>query len=173
MPGLRYPAVSLVGASALLAGMVACASTVTGQAEYVGAGPTTTTTEQTTETTTETTETTTETTTSGPSDLEQLACDLIPASDIEAFTAFNDLADRPEDQQTQERRHNVAILFDEAQMLVQTYIDPLPPGPIRDASIGYQAKQIEVRDKLDAGTNVDTQIILDAMDVLLAACGTG
>lgn len=168
MPGLRYSVKSLLGASALLAGLVACASTVSGQPEYVGAGPTTT--EETTETTTETTETTTESTSSGPGADELLACSLIPTSDIEAFTAFNMLADKPEAEQTQDMRNSVAGLFDEAQMLVQTYIDPLPEGPIKDAAIGYQAKQIEVRDKLRAGTDVNTQIILDAMDVLLAAC---
>jgi len=165
MPGLRYSVKSLLGASALLAGLVACASTVSGQPEYVGAGPTTT--EETTETTTETT---TESTSSGPGADELLACSLIPTSDIEAFTAFNMLADKPEAEQTQDMRNSVADLFDEAQMLVQTYIDPLPEGPITDAAIGYQAKQIEVRDKLRAGTDVNTQIILDAMDVLLAAC---
>ncbi len=169
MPGLRYSVASLLGASALLAGLVACASTVDGQAEYVGAGATTTT-EETTETTTETTETTTESTSSGPGADELLACSLIPTSDIAAFTAFNELADRPEAEQTQDMRNAVAELFDEAQLLVQTYIDPLPEGPIKDAAIGYQAKQIEVRDKLRAGTDVNTQIILDAMDVLLAAC---
>lgn len=172
MPGLRHPATSLVGAAALLAGLVACASTVEGSPEYVGAGPTTETT--TTQTTTETTETTTETTeTSGPSEVESTACLLIPLSDLDAFTAFNDLADRPEADQTQEMRNSVAALFDAASKEVQTYVDPLPPGPIRDAAAAYQASQVQVRDRLTAGTDVNTQIILDAQDVLEAACGTG
>lgn len=168
MPGLPHPVTSLVGASALLAGLVACASTVTGQAEYVGAGPTTT------QETTETTETTTtEPTSSGPSDLEQQACDFIPVSDLDAFEAFNTLADMPEADQTQDMRNSVAVLFDSAQMDVQTYIDPLPPGPIRDAAVDYQASQVEVRDALNAGTAINTQIILDAQAVLETACGTG
>ncbi len=166
MPGLRHPAISLVGAAALLAGLVACASTVDGSPEYVGAGPTT----ETTTETTETTETTTATTTSGPSELETTACFLIPLSDLDAFTAFNELADKPENGQTQEMRNSVAALFDTAQKEVQTYVDPLPPGPIRDAAAAYQAAQVQVRDRLTAGTDVNTQIILDAQDVLEAAC---
>lgn len=180
MPGMRHPATSLVGVSALLAGLVACASTVEGQAEYAGAGATTTTTTQTatetTETTTETTETTaetTETTASGPSELETTACFLIPLSDLDAFEAFNTLADMPPENQTQDMRNNVASLFDEASIEVQTYIDPLPPGPIRDAAMRYKAAQVEVRDKLNAGTDVNTQIVLDAQDVLETVCGTG
>lgn len=173
MPGLRHAVTPLIGASAVLAALVACASTVTGEPEYVGAGQTTEASTETTEETTETTEETTETSTSGPSEVEATACLMIPLSDIEAFEAFNDLAGRPEAEQTQERRNNVAALFDDAQLEVQTYIDPLPPGPIRDASIGYQERQIEVRDKLNDGTDVNTQIILDAQAVLETECGTG
>lgn len=174
MPGLRHPATMLAGAAALFAGLVACASTVEGTPEYVGAGQTTTTTTETTTETTETTTETTETTTeSGGTAAEQTACFLIPLSDLDAFTAFNDLADKPEADQTQDMRNNVAALFDTAAQEVQTYIDPLTAGPIKDAAVAYQAAQIEVRDRLRAGSNVNTQIILDAQDVLEAACGTG
>ncbi|MBA3523413.1 MAG: hypothetical protein H0T85_02425 [Geodermatophilaceae bacterium] len=171
MLAVRRPAVMLMGVSVVLAGVVACASSVEGEASYAGAGPTTETTQTTTETTTETTETTT-VTEPAPTPDEFAACLAIPVSDIDAFGAFNDLADMPEDAQTPEARMAVAAQFDTAQQEVQTYIDPLPAGPIKDAAIGYQAKQIEVRDALTAGDDVSTQIILDAQDVLEAACGT-
>ncbi|MGI8522602.1 MAG: hypothetical protein ACR2K3_04735 [Nocardioides sp.] len=172
MPGLRHPVTLLGGAAALLAGLVACASTVPGTAEYAGAGPTTQTTTQTTETTTQTTETTMETSTSGGSEAEQTACLLVPLSDVDAFDAFNTLADKPEADQTQEERNSVADMFDAAQIEVQGYIDPLPAGPIKDGAVATHEAQIEVRDRLRAGTDVNTQIILDANDVLAAACGT-
>lgn len=168
MPDLRHPVSFAFGACALLAGLVACASTVTGTAGYAGAGPTTTTT-----TTTQTTTTVVDPTTTGPSESELTACLLIPLSDVDAFSAFNDLADKPDAQQTQDMRDNVASMFDSAQMEVQTYIDPLPAGPIRDAAVDYHAAQVEVRDKLNAGNDVTTQVILDAQDVLQAECGTG
>jgi len=76
----------------------------------------------------------------------------------------------PPENQTQDMRNNVAALFDAASIEVQTYIDPLLPGPIRDAAIGYQAAQAEVRDKLNAGTDVNTQVVLDAQAVLETAC---
>ncbi len=180
MLAVRRPAMVLAGVSAVLAGVVACASSVEGEASYAGAGATTGTTQtttETTETTTETTETTTESTETtvtepAPTPDEFAACLAIPVSDIDAFGAFNDLADLPEDAQTPEARMAVAAQFDTAQQEVQTYIDPLPAGPIKDASVGYQTKQIEVRDALNAGDDVSTQIILDAQDVLEAACGT-
>ena len=175
--GLRHSVASLVGTSALLAGLVACASTIApGTAQYVGAGAT-----QTTQTTQTTTETTTESTdppstepssTPGPSADELTACFLIPLSDLDAFSAFNDLAGQPADAQTQKMRNSVAALFDKAQKEVQGYIDPLPDGPIKDAAVAYRQAQVEVRDKLNAGDDVNTQIILDAQDVLQSACGT-
>lgn len=180
MPAVRRPVVALMGASFVLAGVVACASSVDGSASYAGAGATTDTTqtttestETTTESTTETTETTTESTTTGPGPEEFAACLAIPLSDVGAFQSFTDLADMPEADQTPEARMAVADEFDTAIQEVQTYIDPLPEGPIKDASIGYQDKQKEVRDKLISGDDVSTQIILDAQDILQAACGTG
>ncbi|CAN5855821.1 hypothetical protein BH18ACT7_BH18ACT7_11490 [soil metagenome] len=163
----------LGAAAALIAGLVACASTVEGTAAYGGAVPTTETTTQTTETTTETTESTTETTEtteSTGSEAEETACFLIPLSDVDAFDAFNELAAQPEEDQTQAMRDNVAALFDAAQMEVQTYIDPLPEGPVKEAAVATQVAQVEVRDRLRAGSEVNTQIILDANDVLAAAC---
>jgi len=177
MPGPRHPVTMLGAAAALIAGLVACASTVEGTAAYGGADPTTETTTQTTETTTETTESTTETTESTTettestgSEAEETACFLIPLSDVDAFDAFNELAAQPEEDQTQAMRDNVAALFDAAQMEVQTYIDPLPEGPVKEAAVATQVAQVEVRDRLRAGSDVNTQIILDANDVLAAAC---
>lgn len=172
--GLRHSVAALVGASALLAGLVACASTIApGTAQYVGAGVTQTT-QTTTETTTESTDppSTEPTSTTGPMGDELTACFLIPLSDIDAFSAFNDLADKPSAEQTQKMRNSVAAQFDKAQKEVQGYIDPLPEGPIKDASVAYRQAQVEVRDKLNAGDDVNTQIILDAQDVLQSACGT-
>jgi len=170
MPGPRHPVTMLGAAAALIASLVACASTVEGTAAYGGADPTTETTTQTTETTTETTESTTETTESTGSEAEETACFLIPLSDVDAFDAFNELAAQPEEDQTQAMRDNVAALFDAAQMEVQTYIDPLPEGPVKEAAVATQVAQVEVRDRLRAGSDVNTQIILDANDVLAAAC---
>lgn len=174
MPGLRHPSTLLAGAAVLCAGLVACASTVEGTPQFAGAGPTTETTSETTQTTeptTETTEPTTETSSSGPSTEEETACFLIPLSDVDAFTAFNALAELPDDEQTQEERDRIADLFDAAQTEVQGYIDPLPEGPIKVGSVATHDAQVEVRDRLRAGTNVNTQIILDANDQLEAACG--
>lgn len=181
MPAVRRPVLALLGASLVLAGAVSCASSIDGSGDYAaGAGAATTEVTQTTEPTTETTEPTTETTettttvatTTGPTPDEFAACLAIPLSDVGAFGSFNDLADMPEAAQTPEARMAVATEFDTAIQEVQTYIDPLPAGPIKDASIGYQAKQKEVRDALNAGDDVSTQIILDAQDILQAACGT-
>ncbi|MBA3249718.1 MAG: hypothetical protein H0T66_05280 [Geodermatophilaceae bacterium] len=170
MPGPRHPVTMLGAAAALIASLVACASTVEGTAAYGGADPTTETTTQTTETTTETTESTTETTESTGSEAEETACFLIPLSDVDAFDAFNELAAQPEADQTQAMRDNVAALFDAAQMEVQTYIDPLPEGPVKEGAVATQVAQVEVRDRLRAGSDVNTQIIVDANDVLAAAC---
>lgn len=180
MPGLRHPFIPLAGVAALLAGLVACASTVSGSATYAGAGVTTTsetsstTSESTTtseDSSTSETSTTSESTTTNTAE-EDAACSFIPLSDIGAFDQFNTLADKPEADQTQDERNMVAASFDAAAAQVQTYVDPLPQGPIRDAAQAYHDSQVQVRDGLTSGSDVTTQIILDAQDVLMAACGT-
>lgn len=174
MTGLRHTVAPLLGAAALLAGLAACSSTLSGDPTYVGAGPTTTT--QTTQPTTEETTVTTEPTTdpSSPSLTveESTACLLIPLSDVDAFDQFNAVADKG-DAGTQADRDAVAASFDIAATEVQTYVDPLPAGPIRDAAQGYHDSQIAVRDGLTSGSDVTTQTILDQQTILQGVCGTG
>ncbi len=204
MTGLRHTLAALIVAAVLLAGLVACASSVTGEAQYVGAGPTlasdstsepTATTEETTTSATTTAETTAESTTAaeeetttseqttateeeadpdpggaGLTEEEEFACFIVPFADVIADENYGILLDGSDPSVT---RESVAQDYDDAYVGVMIFIDPLPAGPIRDASEAYAAALLDVRDGLLGGGDVSTEPVVQTKTTLLDECGLG
>lgn len=152
------------GCSVALLGVGACTSSIAGTASF--GGPT-----QTTEDTTE--DTTEETTSDVPttdSD-EFLACITAPFSYDLALDNFGELADAANNGTTTALTpESVAADFDAAIAAVQPVLDPLPPGDVRDAIQAAQTGAGGLRDGLRAGTAVDNNDLIDALDSLATAC---
>lgn len=206
MSGLPHPVSRLIVAAALLAGLVACAGSVTGEAQYVGAGPsltsaptaeatataeetataeTTTAEETTAEETAEPTSTAEETTAAptttpeetdsdpGDADLteeEEFACFIVPFADVIADENYGILMDGSDPSVT---RESVADDYDDAYTGVLIFLDPLPAGPIRDASEAYADALLDMRDGLRGTGEVTNEAVLQTKTTLLDECGLG
>ncbi|CAN5269271.1 hypothetical protein BH20ACT5_BH20ACT5_10230 [soil metagenome] len=196
MFGPRHTVASLLAAAALAAGLVACAGTVSGQAQYAGAGssvptatePTETSTPEETSTAPTTTpaETTAEETTAAPTgtedeggsdpggsgltEEEQFACFIVPFADITADEQFGILQSGSDPNVT---RETVAQAYDDAYFGVTIFLDPLPEGAVRDASEAYAQSLLDLSEDLRGTEDVSTEGVVLTKNTLLDECGLG
>ncbi|MDQ3715578.1 MAG: hypothetical protein M3381_06055 [Actinomycetota bacterium] len=160
---LRMLLGTVVCGTALLA-VSACTSSIAGTATF--GGPTQTSAPSTAETTAETTEASP----SANSD-ELLACVTAGLSYISANDNFVAWAEATNSgTPTTLTRESVAGDFDSAIASVQTLLDPLPPGAIRDAVQAAQNAAGGLRDGLRAGAPVDNSGLIAAVDAVATAC---
>ena len=155
--------------SVALLGLSACTTGIAGAASF--AGPTQTTAEESTEESTDETpeETTDDETVSDPDEL--LACITVSFAYTTAIGNFNALADATTNgTPTPLTRETVAADLDAAVAAVQPSLDPLPPGPIRDAIQGAQTAAGALRDGLRSGADVTNGDLLDAVDSISTEC---
>ena len=171
--GLVRPRI-LLGAvvwSTALLGLAACTTSIAGTPTF--AGPTQTSeasTEETSESSTESTEETTDDVPSGDPD-ELLACVTVLFAYDTANANFIALADATTNgTPTSLTPESVAADFDAAIASVQPSLDPLPPGPIRDAIQAAQNASGALRDGLRAGTDVSNTDLNAALNSIDAAC---
>jgi hypothetical protein len=101
------------------------------------------------------------------------ACSAIQDADQAALAAFDDLAGRPADEQTQEARDDVAARFDAARAEVSGQLGLAPAGPVLDAGRQIAAEQAAVHDALVAGDPVDLDGLENAHAALEFACEAG
>ncbi len=157
----------LVGWSTALLALGACTSSIAGTPTF--AGPTQTT-EESTEESTESTEDSTEETSTGDTD-EFVACLTVPYLYDTANTNFIALADAttagtPTDLTTD----SVAADFAAAVTAAQSYLDPLPPGAVRNSVQAAQDAASALRDGLLAGSAVDNFSLNAALDSFATSC---
>jgi hypothetical protein len=100
-------------------------------------------------------------------------CSAIQYADEAALAAFDDLAGRPADEQTQEARDDVAARFDAARAEVSGQLGLAPAGPVLDAGRQVAAEQAAVHDALVAGDPVDLDGLENAHAALQVACEAG
>jgi len=163
MVRLRMLLGAVVWGTALLA-VGACTSSVAGTATY--GGPTQTSEQSTAETTAEPTE---ESPSGNPDEL--LACVTAGLSYISANDNFVAWAEATNTgAPTPLTRESVAGDFDSAIASVQTLLDPLPSGAIRDAVQATQNAAGGLRDGLRAGAPVDNSGLIAAVDAMATAC---
>lgn len=160
-------ALGLLGWSTILIVLGACTSSIAGTPTF--GGPTQTT-EDATEESTESTEETTEETSNQDTD-EFIACLTVPFLYDTANNNFVALADAttagtPTDLTTE----SVAADFDAAVIAVQSYLDPLPAGAVRDSVQAAQTAASGLRDGLRAGSAVDNIALNAALDSFATSC---
>ncbi len=153
--------------SCVLLAIGACTSSIAGTPTFGGPAQTT---DETTEETTESTEETTEETSTGDPD-EFIACLTVPFIYDTANNNFIALADAttagtPTDLTTD----SVAADFSAAVSAAQPYLDPLPPGAVRDSVQAAQTAATALRDGLLAGTAVDNIALNTALDSFATSC---
>lgn len=161
---------ALVSVAAAL-GLAACTSTVAGTASY--AGPTQTSEESTEEESTEEETTEEETTQEAPPGAveEIFACLTVQFAYQAANDNFVALAEATNSgTPTSLTPDSVAADFDAAIATVQSSLDPLPQGPIRDAVQAAQNAAAALRDGLRNGTAVANSDLIAALDSLSIAC---
>ncbi len=162
---------TLLGAavwSTVLLALAACTNSIAGTATFGGPMRTT---EQSTETSAEEpTAEPTEDLPSGNTD-ELLACVTAGLSYLDANDNFVDWAEATNSgSPTTLTRESVAGDFDAAIASVQSLLDPLPQGAIRDAVQAAQNAAGGLRDGLRGGAPVDNSGLIAAVDALSVAC---
>lgn len=158
---------AVVGWSCALLALGGCTTSIAGTPSFGGS---TQTTEETTEETTESTEETTQESSSGDAD-EFIACLTVPFIYDTANNNFIALADATNNgTPTDLTTDSVAADFAAAVISAQTYLDPLPPGAVRDSVQAAQTAASALRDGLLAGSPVNNTDLNAALDSFATAC---
>lgn len=155
-----------------LLGLAACTSSISGTPTFGGSTQATETSPA--ESSEETEETTEESSSEDipPGEVDALlACLFVNNAYDSANTNFIALADATNaGTATTLTPDSVAADFDSAIISVQSQLDPLPPGPIRDAIQAAQTAAAGLRDGLRAASDVSNTDLNTALDNLRTAC---